>query len=255
MENEAQQSLIPIFCWASFYSAQPTINFLCFTITLRVFAFSAFSKQTISMALSTRLFLLTTWLFSATSAHAQNQESDWQKIKDEDGILVYSAAVNGSDIIKVKTKVIIDAPLARIRQILDDAPQRHQWVPYLDHSKVLQYLSDTQRLEYSLFDAPWPASNRDFVYRIRLQYQQNDQLVFRMTSEQSPLMPEQAGIIRAELVESVYTLTRLQPQQTRVELVFHADLRGWLPVWIINIVQRALPFRMLKNLRTRAEVK
>ena len=205
------------------------------------------------MALSTRLFLLTSWFFFTISAHAQNPEPDWQKIKDEDGILVYSAAVNGSDIIKVKTEVVIDAPLARIRQILDDAPQRHQWIPYLDHSKVLQPISDTQRLEYSLFDAPWPASNRDFVYRIRLQHRQNDQLVFRMKSEQSPLMPEQAGIVRAELIESVYTLTRLQPQRTRVELVFHADLKGWLPVWIINIVQRALPFRMLKNLRTRAE--
>ncbi len=205
------------------------------------------------MALSTRLFLLTSCLFFTISAHAQNQESNWQKIKDEDGILVYSTAVSGSDIIKVKTKIIIDAPLQRIRQILDDAPQRNQWIPYLDHSTVLQPISDTQRLEYSLFDAPWPASNRDFVYRIRLQHRQNDQLVFRMKSEQSPLMPEQAGIVRAELIESIYTLTRLQPQRTRVELVFHADLKGWLPVWIINIVQRALPFRMLKNLRARAE--
>ncbi len=189
------------------------------------------------------------------TAQAQNQQPDWQKIKDEDGILVYSTTVSGSDIIKVKTEVIIDAPLARIRRILDDAPQRHQWIPYLDHSKVLRPISDTQRLEYSLFDAPWPASNRDFVYRIRLQHLQNNQLVFAMKSEQTSLMPEQAGIIRAELVESIYTLTALQPQRTRVELVFHADLKGWLPVWIINIVQRSLPFLMLKNLRTRAEIK
>ncbi len=206
------------------------------------------------MAFSTQLFLLTACLFVIVQAHAQNGEPDWRKIKDEDGILVYSATVSGSDIIKVKTEIIIDAPLERIRQILDDAAQRHQWIPYLDHSKILQPISDTQRLEHSLFDAPWPASNRDFVYRIRLQRKQNDQLVFWMKSEQTPLMPEQAGIVRAELVESIYTLTRLQPQRTRVELVFHADLKGWLPVWIINIVQRALPFRMLKNLRTRAEV-
>ncbi len=206
------------------------------------------------MALSTRLFLLIPCLSFTISALAQNQEPDWREIKNEDGILVYSAAVSGSDIIKVKTEVVIDASLAHIRQILDDAPRRKLWIPYLEHSKVLAHISDTQRLEYSLFDAPWPASNRDFVYRIRLQRKQNDQLVFWMKSEQSPLMPEQAGTVRAELVESVYTLTALQPQRTRVELVFHADLKGWLPIWIINIVQQHLPFRMLKNLRKRAVI-
>ena len=185
--------------------------------------------------------------------NAQSAGSDWQKIKGEDGILVYSAAVSDSDIIKVRTEVIIDAPLARIRRILDDAPRRTRWVPYLDHSRVLHAYTDNERLEYSRFTAPWPASDRDFIYRIRLQHQQNDQLVFHMRSEQNARMPEQDGIVRAELIESTYTLTRLQTQQTRVELVFHADLKGWLPVWIINIVQRALPFLMLKNLRTLAE--
>ncbi|NOZ37056.1 MAG: hypothetical protein GXP11_03115 [Gammaproteobacteria bacterium] len=187
-------------------------------------------------------------------SHAQKQESDWQKIRDEDGIQVYSAAVSDSDIIKVKTEVIIAAPLEHIRQILDDAPQRSRWIPYLEQSKVLQHISDTQRLEYSHFDAPWPASDRDFVYRIRLQHKNNNQLIFQMQSERSPLMPEQTGIVRAELIESVYTLSALQPQKTRVELVFHADFRGWLPDWVINIVQRHLPFMMLKNLRARAVI-
>jgi len=74
-----------------------------------------------------------------------------------------------------------------------------------------------------------------------------------MRSEVNQLMPEQTGIVRAELVESTYTMTALSPEQTQVELIFHADPKGWLPVWIINIIQRHLPFMMLKNLRSRAE--
>lgn len=204
------------------------------------------------MATAIKFFLLSVGLFFTLSACAQNPQADWQKIKDGDGIRVYSSAVSGSAIIKVKTVVIIDAPLMRIRHILDNTSQRKQWVPYLEYSKVLQHISDTDRLEYSHFDAPWPASDRDFVYRIRLQHRQNNQLVFSMKSEQTPLMPKQANIVRANLINSIYTLTALQPQRTRVELIFQADLRGWLPDWIINIVQRHLPFLMLKNLRTRA---
>ncbi len=205
------------------------------------------------MMLSIKFSLFTTCLLFTTSVYAQAQEADWEKINDDEGITVYSATVDGSDIIKVKTELIIAASIETIRQILDDAPQRHQWVPFLDHSRVLQHFENTERLEYSRFAAPWPASDRDFVYRIRLLLQKNKQLIFEMKSESSSLMPEQPGIVRAELVESVYTLTALQPQQTRVELLFHADPKGWLPVWIINIIQRSLPFMMLKNLRARAE--
>ncbi len=205
------------------------------------------------MMLTARLFLFTLCFLFATLSHAQKPQPDWQIIENYDDILVYSAAVSGSKIIKVKTKVTIAASLESIRLILDDAPRRHQWVPHLGHSKVLQQLSNTERLEYSHFIAPWPASDRDFVYRIHLQQQSDRQLIFQMRSEVNALMPEQTGIIRAELVESVYTMTALSPELTQVELIFHADPKGWLPIWIINIIQRHLPFMMLKNLRARAE--
>ncbi len=192
--------------------------------------------------------LLLFWLLAPAAAQA-----GWEQIRDEDGIQVYSSTVDGSDIIRVKTQVIIGAPLETIRRILDDAPRRPEWVPYLRQSRVLRDFGNGQRLEYSHFEAPWPATDRDFVYRIQSRAQTPRQRMFSMQSETSPLMPEQADKIRAELIESVYTLSALGPARTRVELVFHADLRGWLPVWINNIVQRHLPYRMLKNLRARAE--
>lgn len=196
---------------------------------------------------------LTLYFFFAVSITAQSSQPDWQIIEDYDDIRVYSATVSGSEIIKVKTEVLIAASMETIRLILDNAHQRHQWVPHLDHSKVLQQPSNSERLEYSRFIAPWPASDRDFVYRIQMQKKSDKQLVFQMRSEVNQLMPEQTGIVRAELVESTYTMTALSPEQTQVELIFHADPKGWLPVWIINIIQRHLPFMMLKNLRSRAE--
>jgi hypothetical protein len=66
-------------------------------------------------------------------------------------------------------------------------------------------------------------------------------------------MPEQKGMVRAQLIESYYTLTALNKQQTNVELVFHADPKGWVPIWIVNIIQRVLPYMILKNLKEVAE--
>lgn len=74
-----------------------------------------------------------------------------------------------------------------------------------------------------------------------------------MISEASALMPEQNGMVRAQLIESYYTLTSLGKKKTKVELSFHADPKGWIPTWIINIFQRVLPYMILKNLKALAE--
>lgn len=180
------------------------------------------------------------------NSHAETQ---WQKVKDKNGIVVFTSESDDSDIIKVKTQITIDASLNHIQKILDDASRRNLWVPYLSQSEILYRFSNNERLEYSLFSAPWPASDRDFVYRMTLLHHDDDKISYSMASEIHSLMPEKDGVVRADLIESVYTLTAIDSQRTHVELVFLADPKGWLPVWIINIIQKALPYIMLKNLR------
>ena len=189
----------------------------------------------------------------ATSAISAASSEDWIPARQRDGISVYIREVPGTKIIKVKTHVIIDAPLQRIQHILDDAEHRKHWVPYLQDSTVLEQMSADERIEYSLFAAPWPASDRDFVYRMTRLQDSPDKLVYAMKSEITELMPQQQSIVRAELIESQYSLTALGPQQTQVDLVFHADPKGWLPTWIINIIQKVLPYMMLKNIRQQAQ--
>ena len=177
----------------------------------------------------------------------------WEKIKEENGVVVYSREIDGSDIIKVKTQVVIDANMEKIRSILDDVSNRGKWVPFLEESRVLKKYSATEKLEYSLFAAPWPASDRDFVYHQRLLYKDDKKIVFVMNVEEHELMPVQDGIVRADMIESQYTLISLTNNKTKVELIFYADPKGWLPDWLINKIQQVLPYRMLLNLKGLAE--
>ena len=67
-------------------------------------------------------------------------------------------------------------------------------------------------------------------------------------------MPEQDDYVRAILMEGAYSLTPIDAEHTEVELLFYTDPRGHLPLWIVNIVQRAFPFEALKRLRERVLV-
>ena len=192
-------------------------------------------------------------LFIPTQAQTLLELKEWKKVSDDDGVIVHINETGHSQIVRVKTEVTINSSLALIQSILDDVDHRHEWVPFLETSRVLKPFSPFEKLEYSIFYGPWPASDRDFVYRITL-YKQNDQQVsYSMISEPDPIMPEQKDKVRAQLIESYYTLTALNDQQTHVELIFHADPKGWVPVWIVNIIQRVLPSLILKNLKERAE--
>jgi hypothetical protein len=199
--------------------------------------------------------------FYATTAQQSDviatSDAKWQKIRDEGGIQVYSIELQDTAIIKARAVAIIHAPLEKIQRLVDDFSQRPEWVPYLQYSEMIEKISPDEHIEYSLFSAPWPASNRDFVYRVQRSQQRIDnqlQLSYQMQSVEHRAMPLQPGLIRGEIFSSVYRLIPLSAVQTRVELTYHADPRGWLPNWIVNIIQRAFPYKMMQNLRQELEL-
>ena len=194
------------------------------------------------------LFLI---VFQQGSFAQQNKQ--WRQVTNDKGIQVYTIDIPNTDIVKAKAIAEIKVPLIRVRDELDDIANRHQWVPFLKQSKLIVMNSATKRIEYSLFTAPWPASNRDFVYSLELVKESSDQLVFKMHSVKTDMMPENKKHIRGEIFESIYTLTKINENLTRVELSYHADPKGWLPSWIVNIIQRVLPYKILRNLRQRLE--
>jgi len=206
----------------------------------------------------------------AMNLSASSKDKHWELIKDENGIKVYTLespqtaqetapeTAPETNIVKAKAIATLNAPLNKVRAILDDIDHRHEWIPYLKLSKALtNYNSNgnkNKRIEYSHFHAPWPASDRDFVYEIELIASSDKQLVYKMKSVASELMPINKQIIRANLLETIYTLTAINNKTTKVELIFHADPKGWIPDWIVNIIQRVLPYKILVKLGERLKV-
>lgn len=190
-------------------------------------------------------------LFFVNTVFANFSEINWQLIKDENGIKVYIFETKDSDIVKAKAQTIIKSPISQVRETLDDISHRHEWIPFLIKSTAISQYKNNKRIEYSHFYGPWPASDRDFVYQIELISESDKQLVYKMNSIESELKSEDNNKIRADLYESIYSLTAIDSETTSVELVFHANPKGWLPNWIINIIQRVLPFKILRNLKAR----
>lgn len=192
-------------------------------------------------------------MLNVCMASSEGAELFWEKIKEENNVIVYCQEIEGADLVMVKTEVVIDANMQLIKSILNDVTNRKNWIPYLSESRILAEYAIEEKLEYAFFTAPWPASDRDFVYRQRILQNNDKKIVFVMQSEESGLMPLKDGVVRAEMMKSQYTLTTLGDKKTKVELIFYIDLKGWLPDWIINKIQQVLPYITLRNLKVKAE--
>lgn len=196
------------------------------------------------------LFALLSMVF-VNIAPANTYIKEWRLVKDDEAIQVYVIDVENTDIVKARSVVIVKASLERVKSVLNDISHRHEWVPFLKQSSIIEKYSENSRIEYSLFSAPWPASDRDFVYTLELKTNDAHKHIYEMQSVVTSAMPENSDRIRGEIYESRYILTAIEDELTRVELIYHADPKGWLPDWIINIIQKALPYKILKNLRHR----
>ncbi len=178
----------------------------------------------------------------------QGSEVEWQAVEEADGIQLYSSHVAGTAILKVKAIAIIDADINSVRAVIDDVAHYVDWMPYLIESRVLERISATEKLFYSRFDATWPARDRDVVFRVRVSQHEDGSITYQQQSQQSLLMPVQDDYVRTSLMQGGYRLIPVDGNQTRVEMLLHADPRGKLPLWIVNIVQQRLSFESLKGL-------
>jgi len=178
-----------------------------------------------------------------------NQVVEWQEVKRADDIQLFSSAVSGTVILMVKAVAVIDADINSVKTVINDVAHHPDWLPYLTETRVLEQKTATDRLLYSRFDASWPARDRDVVYRVRITQNEDGSITYQQQSQQSFLMPEQDDYVRATLMQGSYSLMPVDGNQTRVELLLHADPRGKLPLWIVNIIKQKLPFELLKGMR------
>jgi hypothetical protein len=195
-------------------------------------------------ALSCLLLVLLSLFAVRASANA------WEKIDDEDGIVVFRQEVPGSSFLAFKGITTIDAPIGKLLGVLADNEHRTEWVDRLVESRVVERKSAYDYVVYQHFSAPPLVSDRDYVYRGRA-YRRGNSVVLEMSSTEHPKAPKTVGV-RAHLHKSSYVLTPEGKNKTRVVVEIHTDPKGDLPSWIVNMLQKSWPRNTLTSFAKQA---
>ncbi len=174
--------------------------------------------------------------------------SSWEKIDDGEGIRVFRKEVPGSSVVAFRGEATVSAPIEEVLWVLGGNTHRTEWVDRLEKSVVLEKKGAFDYVVYQHFSLPFPASDRDYVYRGKATRDKSGVVTLSIESVTHPKAPPTVGV-RANLIKSRYLLTPKGKDKTFVVVEVHTDPMGSIPSFIVNLVQKSWPLKTLKNLR------
>jgi hypothetical protein len=176
---------------------------------------------------------------------------DWDYIKEQDGIKVYEKEVKGSAFVAFKGECILNHPPEKVLWVLADNDHRTEWVDRLERSLVLERLSKHEFIVYQEYALPMFVSDRDYVYRATARRERGGKgrIYLHLASVEHKKAPATVGV-RAVITESAYILTPMnRGTKCKIEVEIHTDPKGWMPAWLMNLIQKNWPIKTLNGIR------
>ncbi|GAB5539217.1 MAG: START domain-containing protein [Salibacteraceae bacterium] len=174
---------------------------------------------------------------------------DWQLKKNENGIKVFTKAIEGSEFDAFKAEMEIDLSVSQIENFLRNMDQYPEAFPDTKQLKILARPNDSTQIQYAYTDAPWPVSDRDGVY----------QLVFRKSAVSGQLktsatalpdyVPRKDDVVRIEWSKTYWIATPVSKTRSKLEYIVNTDPGGSIPEWVTNGAAIEVPYRTFVNIR------
>lgn len=158
----------------------------------------------------------------------------WKLLRDQNGVLVYSHPMPGSDFSIYKTDTILNAPLDSIIAMALDFEHAQEWMPRVLSVEVIDYPSNDSITYYTSMDAPWPIMDRDAVTTVKITRDPGKNVTTFTYKAKIDYIPKRQGFIRIPWTIGTWTLIPLQDGRVRSIRQGITDPGGWVPAWIVD---------------------
>lgn len=144
---------------------------------------------------------------------------------------------------------VINADVVNVLKVLRDFDHKHLWAPKLKSVKIHQKINENEFIFSEYYKTPWPATDREFLLKGTL-IKKGDQYFINAYSFKSALYKDSKHI-QADVTKLNLMLEKSLNNTTKISFEFHGDMKGWMPFWLINLIQKKWPFKFIKELEKR----
>jgi len=200
------------------------------------------------------LTLLMLVLLSASPVSGKDHNSEWEKITESDGIIVYARTTSKSSVYEIRAMGIVNAPVAVLEAVIRDDDAKIEYgergteafrvdIPALESSKDTYYI-------YIKIGMPWPFYDRDGVARVRYMIDQaTGALLVQVQNISTDFKREDHFVLRVPIAEAKWILTPLGENKTEMVYQILVDPGGYIPAFLVNMYSKDMAIKTIEDIR------
>lgn len=196
-----------------------------------------------------KIILLLVFIFFSTPMFPQK---DWELIKDENEIKVYTKKEDNFEFETFKGTVTLNSSIANFISVLKNIKIFPKWGHNIKEANILERSGDTLQIYYSVAKAPFPYKNRDGIYLNRLKWNSKTKMLKVDIEILEDYLPLEEKYIRVK-GNGYWKIKELPYNKIRVTFSMQIDPGGSIPAWMANMFVEDTPFNTLKNLKSLLE--
>jgi hypothetical protein len=209
---------------------------------------SAFKKRGLYMRKNFKLllFILVNIFFILPINLNNVYGSEWELVKEADGIKVFKRNFVNSSIDEFKAVTIIDTSVEIINEVLLDVSAQKEWMAFNKEVSLIEKNEDGF-VFYHVLDMPWPVANRDVVIKTIMFSDMLNGLYlsyFFAVNNFSKLAT--SDNIRIKQMKGKWYFKRISKNKTYFACQMHIEPGGKLPSFIINQFSENIAFLNIK---------
>jgi hypothetical protein len=189
------------------------------------------------------------WLTVLLLSNVSFSQSNCDLKKETDGIKVYLC---DSEVSKFKTIIAeldVPATLSQYAAKVLNVDKYHEWQYKAVDPRLVGQISDMELYYYSEVQTPWPTSNRDMIWHMKMTQDATTKVLVVELIEMPDHLPEVDDVIRIPKAHSILTVTPIDETNVRVHYIIDVDPGGEIPAWITNMFAAQAPWQTYNSFR------
>jgi hypothetical protein len=179
------------------------------------------------------------------------REGGWKKIKEKNGIKIYTRLTPVSPLKAFRGVMEIEADIDQLITFVSEPYAYPEYIYLCREAEVLKYQTDNDYYFRSIVVAPWPVKIRDSVtHTVWIKDPKTGKVIMDCIGVPE-LIPEQKGYIR---VPMIFVTLYITPGENGIhEMVFEGVIEagGWIPTFVGNYCIWWTPYKTLLNVKTK----
>lgn len=182
-----------------------------------------------------------------------SNDDDWNLVRNEENIKVYTRLTSKSDFKEVLLKTTLSTDHESLIQIIKDFDHYSDWIENCATARLVQENTDELFYYYFEMEATWPIDNRDMVLKTTLKTSDDNNLLTMNAVAVDGMVGEKEDIVRVEDMELIIKLKRIEGNRHELSYYASMDPAGRVPAWVVNLTIEDGPFNTVKNLKKKLQ--